>query len=82
MSIVNAFRSLAVFMDHAGLDRNGVKVVIEVDGVIETELFSNSITNESAWFMSPRAGSMSRLGTINGVAFEVRTSPRCPQCHK
>lgn len=82
MSIVSAFIALHSFLQHARLDQRGVKVVLEVDGDLQTQRFVDAIGDESAWFMSTRAGSMSRLGTISGIAFEVRTSPRCAKCHK
>jgi hypothetical protein len=79
MSITSAFIALQSFLQHARLDQRGVKVVLEVDGDLETQRFVDALGDESLRFLSTKP---SRYGTICGIAFEVRTSPRCAKCHK
>jgi hypothetical protein len=85
-NFIGMFIALGSFLDHARLDQKGVKVVLEVDGDLETQRFVDALGDESLRFLSTKPGSTniiaSRHGTICGITFEVRTSPRCPKCHK
>jgi hypothetical protein len=75
------FIALQSFLRHNTFDENGIKVIIEVDGEIQAERFAHEVHAEA--FITQRAGiSQSRTGTVMGIPFLIRTSPRCSKCHK